>query len=55
MRVLNHTEVAAVSGGAEPTRPTASPFITVPLALFNGLFTVVNTVLSLPALLSYRF
>lgn len=53
MRVLNHTEVAAVCGGAT-TPPTASPFVTVPLALFNGLFTVLNLVISLPALLAYR-
>lgn len=55
MRVLQSTEVAAISGGAEPTAPRpVSPFITVPVALFTGLFTVLNVVISLPALLAYR-
>ena len=52
MRILNVNEVAAVSGGATP-KP-ASPVVTVPLALLNGVFTVFNVVFQLPALLTYR-
>lgn len=53
MRTLQHIEIAAVSGGATP-RPTASPLVTVPLALINGLFTVVNFISKLPTLLTLQ-
>ncbi len=58
MRHLSPTEIAAISGGAEPTPPApakGNPFIIVPLALFNGIFTVVNVIGNLPALLTLRF
>ena len=56
MRILNPTDVAAVSGGAEPapTPKPASPLITGPVAVLTGLFTVFNVLVSLPALLAYR-
>ncbi|MFT3859463.1 MAG: hypothetical protein QM742_18845 [Aquabacterium sp.] len=50
MRILDSQELAAISGGAT----TASPLVTVPLALFNGAFTVINILISLPAALTYR-
>jgi hypothetical protein len=49
MRVLNQADIASVSGGAAP-----NPLITVPYAVINGLFTVVNVLFSFPALLAYR-
>ena len=48
MRVLKQSEVAAVSGGAP------SPLLIGGIALLNGVFTVANLVISLPALLAYR-
>lgn len=56
MRILSQSDIAAVSGGAEPppTPKPASPLITGPVALLNGFFTVFNVIISLPALLAYR-
>lgn len=49
MRILDAQDIAAVSGGA-----AANPLVTVPLGLVNGAFTVINLILSLPALLIYK-
>jgi hypothetical protein len=59
MRNLTPCEISAVSGGADTAPATAvrkpNPLVTIPLALFNGVFTVLNIVGNLPALLTYRF
>jgi hypothetical protein len=58
MRHLTPHEISAVSGGATAPTPAparGNPFITVPLALFNGIFTVFNVITTLPTLLTLRF
>ena len=59
MRKLTPCEILAVSGGADTTKPAPTskpnPLVSVPVALLNGLFTVLNIVGNLPALLTLRF